>query len=317
MKFPKESLILFAIRAEFVDIDELLNFSKKHRSYKRSYYATIDYPDSFDIILVRQGEVFKMLRLANNNTKEVNIKEIQDKIKHSDSSLVNAAFVEDQLLAMIVSGLSNENLIREIDCRSTPPANLMRDLAVQHFSGILVLTRRNEKSYVLLNEGEISLVYLATGGRTKDEFDKYVKDNPQDLKIKVLRYVPEDATYATAAQVELLMTSANRLLEEFSAILGQNIVKKIAELSMRGVEKKGYEFFSEFTLTDEAQLDGEPQVDTDDLIKGFAAFFNRLSESLSTISGGRHITIFRKALQDYRFALNNLKFFEYIKEQIF
>jgi hypothetical protein len=42
-----------------------------------------------------------------------------------------------------------------------------------------------------------------------------------------------------------------------------------------------------------------------------------LAESLSTISGGRHVTVFRKALQDYRFALNNLKFFDYIREQIF
>lgn len=318
MRFPKESLILFALRADFVDLEELLHFSKKHRSYKRSFYITIDYPDSFDIILVKQGELSKILRLGPNASQatDILIKDVYDKVKHTDSSHVNAGFVDDQLLAMIASGLNNENLIREVDCRSMPPANLLRDLAVQHFSGILVATRRNEKSYALLNEGEISLVYLVGGGRTRDDFVRYVNEIAAELKIKILKYVPEEATYATTAQIDLLMTSSNRLLEEFSAILGRNIVKKIAEISLKGVAKD-YPLFNDFQLSDEAKLSGEPKVDTESLVKGFAGFFNMLAESLSTISGGRHITVFRKALQDYRFALNNLKFFENIKEQIF
>lgn len=317
MKFPKEKLILFSLRAEFVDIDGLLHFSKKHRAFKRSFYVSIDYPDSFDMLLVRQGELFKVLRIANNTpTKEVGLKEVQDKIKHVDSSIVNMAFVDDQLLAMITAGLMDQNKVREIDGRNTSSADLLRDLSVQHFSGILVIAHKNEVSYVFVKEGEASLVYLPTGGRSREDLLKYLKECGQEIKIKILREVPEEATYATSAQIELLMISATRVLEEFSAILGRNIVKKIAEISLKGVAKE-HSFFTGLTITEEVKLEGEPRVDTDSLVRGFVAFFNMLSESLSTISGGRHITVFRKALQDYRFALNNLKFFENIKEQIF
>jgi len=317
MKYPREKLVLFSLRAEFVDLDELLHFSKKHRAFKRSFYVTIDYPDSFDILLAHQGELAKIFRIANNTpAKEVTLKEVDEKIKHTDSSLVNVAFIDDQLLAMIAAGLADENVVREVDGRSTPPLKLLRDLAVQHFSGILVVTRRSERSYALVNDGEISLAYLASGGRTRDDFIKYLKENAAELSIKIIREVPEEASYATSAQIELLVTSASRVLEEFSAILGRNIVKKIAEISMNSVAKE-FLFFKDLTVTEEARVSGEPKVDTDNLVRGFASFFNMLAESLSTISGGRHITVFRKALQDYRFALNNLKFFEYVKEQIF
>jgi hypothetical protein len=317
MRFPREKLVLFSVRAEFVDLDKLLHFSKKHRAFKRSYYVTIDYPDSFDILFVRHGELSNILRVANNvPTKEVSLKDVEEKIKHTDSSLVNVAFADDQLLAMIIVGLQDQNVVREVDARSTPPLNLLRDLSVQNFSGILVINRRSEKSYALLKEGEITTVYLVPGGRTRDDLVKYLKEGDSELSIKILKEVPEEASYATSAQVELLMTSANRVLEEFSAILGRNIVKKIAEISLKGVAKE-HIFFEELEITDEVKFTGEPKVDTDVLVRGFAAFFNMLAESLSTISGGRHVTVFRKALQDYRFALNNLKFFDYIKEQIF
>jgi hypothetical protein len=282
-----------------------------------SYYVIIDYPDSFDILLVRQGELANIVRVANNvPNKEISLKDVENKIKHTDSSLVNVAFADDQLLAMMTVGLRDENVIREVNARSTPALNLLRDLSVQNFSGILVITRRNEKSYVLVKEGEVSTVYLAPGGRTPDDLLKYLRECDSELSIKIIREVPEEAAYATSAQVELLMTSANRLLEEFAAILGRNIVKKIAEISIKGVAKE-HTFFEGLEITDDARFTGEPKVDPDSLVKGFAAFFNLLADSLSTISGGRHITVFRKALQDYRFALNNLKFFDHIKEQIF
>lgn len=317
MRFPREKLVLFSLRAEFVDLDELLHFAKKHRAFKRSYYVIIDYPDSFDILLVRQGELANIMRVANNvSSKEISLKDVENKIKHTDSSLVNVAFADDQLLAMIIVGLRDENVIRVVDARSVPPLNLLRDLSVQNFSGILAITRRNEKSYVLVKEGEVSTVYLAPGGRSSDDLLKYLKEGDSELSIKIIREVPEEAAYATSAQVELLTTSANRLLEEFAAILGRNIVKKIAEISLKGVAKD-YTFFESFKITDDARFMGEPKMDTDSLVRGFAAFFNLLADSLSTISGGRHITVFRKALQDYRFALNNLKFFDHIKEQIF
>ncbi|MEA3312255.1 MAG: hypothetical protein U9Q76_08570 [candidate division WOR-3 bacterium] len=317
MRFPREKLVLFSLRAEFVDLDELLHFAKKHRAFKRSYYVIIDYPDSFDILLVRQGELTNIVRVANNvPNKEISLKDVENKIKHTDSSLVNVAFADDQLLAMMTVGLRDENVIREVNARSTPALNLLRDLSVQNFSGILVITRSNEKSYVLVKEGEVSTVYLAPGGRTPDDLLKYLRECDSELSIKIIREVPEEAAYATSAQVELLMTSANRLLEEFTAILGRNIVKKIAEISIKGVAKE-HTFFEGLEITDDARFTGEPKVDPDSLVKGFAAFFNLLADSLSTISGGRHITVFRKALQDYRFALNNLKFFDHIKEQIF
>lgn len=317
MKFPKEKLVLFSLRAEFVDLEGVLHIAKRDRAYKRSFYVTIDYPDTFDILLVQRGELSKILRTANNRpTVEVSLKEVEDKIKHTESSIVNVAFVEDQLLAMIAAGLKDDNVVREVDGRSVPPANLLRDLSVQHFSGILVVTRRSEKSYALMSEGEITLVYLSSGAKTKDDFLRYVNEGAAELSIKILRQIPEEAAYATSAQMELLITSANRVLEEFSAILGRNIVKKIAEISVKGIAKE-YAFFNDVTISDEAKIAGEPKVDADTLVRGFAGFFNMLAESLSTISGGRHITVFRKALQDYRFALNNLKFFEFIKEQIF
>jgi len=317
MKFPREKLVLFSVRAEFIDLDRLLHFSKRHRAFKRAFYVTIDYPDSFDILLVREGELFKILRMANNTAaKEVSLKDVEEKIKHTDSSIVNMGFVDDQLLAMIIAGLTDDNVVKEIDGKKTPPIDVLKDLSTQNFSGILTLTRRNEKSYVLLNDGEVTLVYLAPGGRTADDLTKYLNEGASEIIVKILRDIPEEASYATSAQVELLVTSATRVLEEFSAILGRNIVRKIADISLKGVTKD-YTFFTEFTITEELNLEGSPKVDTDNLTRGFASFFNMLAESLSTISGGRHITVFRKALQDYRFALNNLKFFDYIKEQIF
>ncbi len=317
MKFPREKLILFSMRAEFVDFEKLLNFSKRHRAYKRSFYINVDYPDSFDVLLVYQGELVKILRTANNKpVEEVTLKELQEKVKHTDSSLVNVGFIDDQLLSMITAGLLNENVIREIDCRTTPPANLLRDLSVQNFSGILVISKRNEKSYALIKDGEISLVYLAGGGRARGDLLNYLNDGTSEIKIKILREVPEEAAYATSAQVELLITSADRVLDEFAAILGRNIVRKIADISLKGVAKE-HQFFNELKIDDDGHIVGEPRVDSDLLVRGFSAFFNLLAESLSTISGGRHVTVFRKALQDYRFALNNLKFFDYIKEQIF
>ncbi|MBN2378782.1 hypothetical protein JXM67_03150 [candidate division WOR-3 bacterium] len=318
MKFPREKLVLFSLRAEFIDLENLLNFSKRHRAFKRSFYVTIDYPDSFDILLVRQGELSKVIRIAadSNSSKEVSLKDVGTKIKHTDSSIVNMGFVDDQLLAMMNADLEDQNVVRETDGESLSPADLLKELSTQHFSGILAVRRRSEKSYALINEGDFALVYLTSGGRNKDDFIKYLNQDKKELSIKILREIPEDASYATSAQVELLVTSTNRVLEEFSAILGRNIVKKITEISLKGVTKE-FDFFTSFNILDDAKIEGDPKVETDNLTRGFAAFFNMLADSLSTISGGRHIAVLKKALQDYRFALNNLKFFEYVKEQIF
>ena len=87
-------------------------------------------------------------------------------------------------------------------------------------------------------------------------------------------------------------------------------------MSARSTAQKEFPFIENFKINLELEVSGKVVVEPLSFAQGMARWFDIIYESFATFLGKESAVIAKKALNDYRFALKTLKFFDYTKLKI-
>ena len=110
MKFPRGRPLLENARLEFLNLENVLSASKRERAHRISGYISIFYPDTVELIFLKEGEPFNAARISQTERSIVPINEVVEKAKKASSMRYNPIELsEDALINILRRGISINN----------------------------------------------------------------------------------------------------------------------------------------------------------------------------------------------------------------
>ncbi|MBN1620503.1 hypothetical protein JW890_07250 [candidate division WOR-3 bacterium] len=322
MKFPKGNLIIENTKLSFVDFDKVLNASKQERAYKISGYISIIYPESIDLLLVKNGEPYNAITYSHDKKSVIGISEVIERARKSVMGIVNFYEVPEELLLFILisatrkpvfSALGWEKIEKIISNKET----LISKFYSINFTGFLEFVCDIDHNYLKIINGEIVKGYYSSKLTTQaswPEFiillEEYFTRRKGNIRIEgYLCKTDDKEVQASPAQIALFYNAINSTFSKFSDVLGKTIVENTALTSYNRI-KEQFSFMenSNFeNLTVEGAIITTPQ----ELVRTFAAWFDLIKTSFSSIIGDTESESFiQMSIHEYRFALKSIGFFE-------
>lgn len=314
MKLPKGRPILENTRLEFINLDNVLLASKRERAHRISGYISIIYPDAEELIFLRQGEPFNAARLSPKERIIVPIIEVIDKAKKATSGILSEYATDEILLNMIITTIVAQPIKANVDVSRIQPKVLIDKLKSTKFSGFIWIISGIEESFLPFKDGEIPGFYLA-GNAEKIQDEKITLNylTKPDTVISIFDRIetgmPEQAT---PAQVEMFCKIFSSLIKNYATPLGQTMVLKTVMLA-KSTAQKEYPFIADIHIDPDLSVSAKLVIEPKILTKGMARWFDLIFESFSTLLGNESANIAKKVLNDYRFALMSLNFFDHTK----
>ncbi len=315
MKFPRKQIFLFSIRAEFINFEGLITMAKKHRLFKRALYITIDFVDSFIFFYLKNGALIDIYSLQGNNVKKVNLNEVFEKMKRGDTSIVNAVFTEQELIEMIVASFFIENLLDKYLLENTD--KFLERIKENKFTGFIKVSLKDENSYISFENGAIKNSFIYPNIRDNNEVINFLKKHEGSAEIYVYK-LTEKTELMESEKVKMLIDITNKVITVFQLSLGRAVVTKFTQWAINATAAE-YDFFKKFNVDSNGTIVGNNAIDAepDSIIRSFAMFINIFYDSIGPFAGGKAKALLKDALNDFRYALDDLKFFSYMKVKIF
>ncbi len=316
MKFPKGRPILENTRLEFINFDNVLSASKRERAHRISGYISIIYPDVQELIFLKEGEPFNAARISMRKREIVSISEVVEKAKNATSGILSEYATDEALLKMIIASITKKPIKTNIDLSRLQPRIFIDKLKNTKFDGFIWAVSGVEESFINFEQGEITGCYVAGSSKKIPEKEIIPFLMRPNLTISIFDRDEEiEADQATPAQVEMFCKIFTNLLKNYAHPLGKNLVLRTA-VSARATAKKEFPFIENLTINSELNVKGKVIVEPMTFARGMARWFDIIYESVATFLGKESETIAKKSLNDYRFALKALKFFDYTKLKI-
>ncbi len=317
MKLPKGRAILDNARLEFINFENILHAGKRERAHKVLGYISIIYPETVELIFLKQGEPFNAARIGRHNREIVPIKDVVEKAKKATTGIISYYATDPILLAMIISSIASKPVKENVDSSKIQPKILVEKLKQSKFNGFLWIRHNLDESFIKFEEGSFAACYFS-GASEKEEDENAIWSylNNSDIKISVFDKIEAAvASQATPSQVEMFLKVFTELHKNFGKTLGVALVLRTSMIA-RETTKKEFPFLDNFKIGSDLSVTGDVVIDPEALVKGFARWFDLIFESFSTFLGKEATNIIQDALKDYRFALKASKFFNYTKWKI-
>jgi hypothetical protein len=316
MKLPKGRALLENTRLEFINLDNVLSASKRKRAHKISGYISIIYPDSIELIFLRQGEPFNAARISRKVREIVPISDVVEKAKNATSGILSEYATDEMLINLIISTMTVDPIKANVDFTRLQPKVFIDKLKTTGFTGFIWVRADIEESFIYFDAGTIKACYVAGSARKLEdtEIEKFLlKPN---IRISIFDHM-ENLTniQATPAQVDMLCKIFSSLLKSYTHPIGENLVLKTFMRSKSTVQKE-FPFIENFKIESDLKISGKVVVEPRLFAQGMARWFDLIYESFSTFLGKESEAMAKKVLNDYRFALKSLGFFDYTKLKI-
>jgi hypothetical protein len=317
MKFPKGRPILENTRLEFINLDNVLSASKRERAHRISGYISIIYPDSEELIFLRQGEPFNSARVNQKERRIVAISEVIEKAKKATSGILSEYATDEILLNLIISSITIQPIKADVDLSRLQPKIFIDKLKSTKFDGFIWIRCGLDESYIHIAKGEIGGCYVAGSG------DKIQDDNEiinlllkPGTTISIFdRIETQTTTQASPAQVDMFCKIFSSLFRNYAHPIGNTMVLK-AIMIAKSTAQKDFTFIDEIKIAPDLSVSGKMIIEPKVLSQGMARWFDLIYESFSTLLGKESEVIAKKVLNDYRFALKSLNFFDHTKLKI-
>ena len=95
-----------------------------------------------------------------------------------------------------------------------------------------------------------------------------------------------------------------------------NVLVLRAFMSSKSIVQKEFPFIEQFIIESDLSINGKMVVEPKLFAQGMARWFDLIHESFSTFLGKESTVIAKKVLNDYRYALKSIYFFDYTKIKI-
>ncbi len=313
MKLPKGRALLENTRLEFINLDNVLSAPKRKRAHKISGYISIIYPDSIELIFLKQGEPFNAARINRTERKIVPISDVVEKAKNVTSGMLSEYATDEMLINIIISTITVEPIKANVDFTRLQPKVFIDKLKTTKFSGFIWVKAGIEESFIHFDNGAIKACYVA--GSAKKLEDKAIANFllKPDIKISIFDRVEDSTiTQATPAQVDMFCKIFSALLKGYSHPIGKTLVLKTFVRSKATVQKE-FPFIEHFDIQGDLTITAKVVVEPKLFAQGMARWFDLIRESFSTFLGKESEVMAKKVLNDYRFALKSVGFFDYSK----
>ncbi len=314
MKLPKGRPILENTRLEFINLDNVLTASKRERAHRISGYISIIYPEMEELIFLKQGEPFNAARLSLKERTIIPISEVIEKAKKTTSGILSEYATDEVLLNMIITSITNQPIKAGIDLNRLQPKILLDKLKSTKFDGFIWIKAGIEESFIAFNQGELLGLYVAgTSEKIQDEntISNYL--TKPNTTIAIFDHIEVGMpVQATPAQVEMFCKIISAMLKSYSKPLGNTMVLKTVIMA-KSTAQKEYPFIGEFQIDADFNISAKLVIEPKVLSRGIARWLDLIFESFSTLLGKESENIAKKVLNDYRFALMSLNFFDYTK----
>ncbi len=312
MKFPRKKAILENAKLDFVNIDNVLASSKKERASKISGYVLLKYPDSTDIILLREGNPFDAGRFIHNKREVVPIEKIVNKAKTASSGLVSVYETDHEIVKMLYTSIREKPIFKEKDVSEVDVVKLIKKLVELKYSGFFELRKGISFSYVMFDKGYAKKGYFQDKlgiSLSNEEFLKILLKSSQKegLKISAFKNAVRDEEQAPPSAINLFLNVINDLSNRISSIVGESLAKRTLSMAFEKT-KEQYEWLDGFKAKG-FNLEGSVIVSSENLTGGCAYLIRDLIEFYKPILGPRIDKIVKDTLKDYRFALKSLGFY--------
>ncbi|TES94341.1 MAG: hypothetical protein E3J87_00500 [Candidatus Cloacimonadota bacterium] len=313
MKFPKKRTILENAKLDFVNIDNVLSASKKERASKISGYVLLKYPNSMDIILLREGEPINAGRFTRRKREIVPIEEVVKKAKNATSGLVSVYETASEVVRMLLSSISEKPIFKEKDVSEVDIVKLIKKLVELKYSGFFELRKGISFSYVSFEKGYAKKGFFNDKlgvPLSNEEFLKMLlkSSKSEGLKISAFKTTLAEEEQAPPSAITLFLNVINDLSKKISSIVGESLSKRTISMAFDKTREL-FDWFGGFKIKG-LVIEGTAAVSSEDLANGFAYLIKDLVEFYKPILGARIEKIVKDILKDYRFALKNLGFYK-------
>lgn len=317
MKFPKGRPILENTRLEFINLDNVLSASKRERAHRISGYISIIYPDSEELIFLRQGEPFNSARINPKERKIIAIAEVIEKAKKAASGILSEYATDEVLLNLIISSITLSPIKADVDLSRLQPKVFIDKLKSTKFEGFIWIRCGLEESYIHFDKGEVTGCYIAgRGDKTQDDNEIVALLLKPGTIISIFdRIETLTPVQATPAQVEMFCKIFSSLFRSYAHPIGNTLVLKTIVIA-KATAQKDFPFIEEIKIAPDLAVSGKMIIEPKVLSQGMARWFDLVYESFSTLLGKENDVIAKKVLNDYRFALKSLNFFDHTKLKI-
>lgn len=317
MKFPKGKPILESTRLEFINLDNVLSASKRERAHRISGYISIIYPDVVELIFLKQGESFNAARISQKERKIIPISEVIEKANKNATSGIISEYVTDEiLLSLMITSITTDPVKANVDFSRLQPKIFIDKLKTTGFNGFIWVKSGVDESFVHFHEGNITGCYVA-GSAEKLTGDKVISFiSKPHLNISIFDHIEDTViTQATPAQVSMFCKIFSLLLKGYAQPMGNVLVLR-AFMSSKSIVQKEFPFIEQFIIESDLSINGKMVVEPKLFAQGMARWFDLIHESFSTFLGKESTVIAKKVLNDYRYALKSIYFFDYTKIKI-
>jgi len=316
MKFPRGRPLLENARLEFLNLENVLSASKRERAHRISGYISIFYPDTVELIFLKEGEPFNAARISQTERSIVPINEVVEKAKKATSGVLSEYATDETLVNLMISSIILKPRKEDIDLTRLQPKIFIDKLKSTQFNGFIWVRAGIEESFIYFEEGDIKGIYVAGSAKKLEETEAVNFLMKPKINIAIFDHVEElTIVQATPAQVSMYCKIFSSLLKNYALPVGETVVLKTFELAKSTVERE-FPFIEQFKIEPDLTISGTVVVDPKLCAQGMARWFDMIYESFSTFLGKESEVIAKKVLNDYRFALKSLHFFDYSKLKI-
>jgi len=313
MKFPRKKTILENAKLDFVNIDNVLSASKKERASKISGYVLLKYPDSVDIILLREGNPIDSVRFIHDNRQVIPIEDVVKKAKTASSGLVSIYETSPDVVKILYTSFREKPIFKEKDASEVDVVKLIKKLVELKYSGFFELRKGITFSYVVFEKGYAKKGYFQNKlgvPLSNEEFLKILLKSSQEegIRISAFKAILQGKNQAPPSTITLFLNVINDLSSRISAIVGESLGKRTLAMAFDKTKELN-EWLGSFSLKG-FNIEGTTVVSLEDLSNGCAYLIKDLIEFYKPILGPRIDKIVKDTLKDYRFALKNMGFYE-------
>jgi hypothetical protein len=313
MKFPRKRIVLENAKLDFVNIDNVLSASKKERASKISGYVLLKYPNSYDIILLREGEPINAGRYSQKGREILPIEQVVANSKSSSSGLVSVYETDAEVVRMILSSIREKPIFKDKDVSEVDIVKLIKKLIELKYSGFFEIRKGISFSFVSFENGYAKKGYFSDKLGVPLSNEEFLKtllkaSETEGVKLSAYKIAVASDEQAPPSAITLFINVVSDLSRKIAEIVGDSLSKRTISMAFDKT-REIFEWMSGFRVNGLA-LEGTSAVTSKDLVDGFAYLLKDLIEFYKPILGARIEDIVKDVLKDYRFALKNLGFYQ-------
>ncbi len=327
MKLPKEREIIPIAPLKYIDLEAIFNHYLTERLAKINGYISVTYPDEQAFLFLKKGELFSSGRITGNEFQKTSMMSVLKKMKSfqkkEEAASLSFCEMDENLFKCLLNKFYVEPKYRNLNTKFTDVKKLFDTILKMKYNGFIEFIYKNSINFIIVENGELSHVYFC------DELQPYLEEALKSNDISILLstlvhlFDKEEAggyinvfnkatdvpaqlsPYIVDLMEKIIMKTVEVIGKEHSAV---NLIKYF-EGGLDKVAAKYPEIKNAKIKKDDADLSGV-ELPMEDFVVAVAMLFNEFIDKLNLVFPGTAVMKIFDTLKDFRFVLENAKFFE-------